>query len=63
VTIVGGSLYLDGDAAWGDDGQELIATDYLDDAERALESEAEQAEMAAALERRRGRDFLSDGVR
>jgi hypothetical protein len=31
--------------------------------ERALESEAEQTEMAAALKRRRGRDFLSGGVR
>ena len=55
---------MNGDGVRSDDGcAELIVIHDLDDAERALESEAEQAEMAAALERDLGRGFLSDGVR
>jgi hypothetical protein len=64
MTTAGGSPYLNGDGVRSDDGcAELIVIHDLDDAERALESEAEQAEMAAALERDLGRGFLSDGVR
>jgi hypothetical protein len=40
-----------------------VGTDNLDDAERAFEREAEQAEMEATLEQDRERTFLSEDVR
>jgi hypothetical protein len=43
--------------------RESLATEHLNDTERAFETEADQAEMEALLERDRGPKFVSDGVR